>query len=346
MRLRTKAAAYGMAGLAVAGAVILSGSSLGLLAVNSTGILSVLLTDPATVPSGVSAVYVTYSSIAVHASGFNNSGWVPFPEQGTIDTLKLVNLSQTISSGTVPSLTYDLVEFNISNVVVTYGGTNYTAATASGRLVASIIGDVTVSFSYPSAALVDIQPTILNLGNQTTPDFTMTTGVRALQVPSDDVSNSMKNVGNNYPLQGHDWFQTFKAHHSNKLNITEFALTADSFSFSAKNQGSDPITIQMVILTPVAKGQESTMAIGPMSNSIFFAVKSDGSLSLVNGNPGQVETSLGLGGYTLVGGSTHSFSFSGTITSLFGRLGVSGGTEYIVEILGSETLSGRTVFGS
>jgi hypothetical protein len=346
LRLRTKAAAYGIAGLTVAGAVILCGSSLGLLTISSTGTLSVLLTDPPMVPSGVSAVYVTYSSIAVHALGFNNSGWVPFSGQETIDTLKLVNLSQTISSGTVPSLTYDLVEFNISNVVVTYRGTNCTTAIASGKLVVPIIGDVTVSSSYPSAALVDIQPTILNLGNQTTPDFTMAAGAKALQVPSDDVSSSMKNIGNSYPLQGHDWFQTFKTHHSYELNITGFALTSNSFTFSATNQGPDPITIRMVILTPAAQGEESAMPIGPMANSIFFAVKSDGSLSLVNGNPGQVETYLGLNGYTLVGGTTHSFSFSGTITSLIGRLGISSGTEYTVEILGSETMSGRTVLGS
>jgi hypothetical protein len=345
--LRTKTAAYGIAGLAVAGAVILSGSSLGLLTVGSSGILSVLLTDPPTMPEGVSAVYISYSSIAVHATGFNNnSGWIAFSGQGTIDTLKLVNLSETISSGIVPSLTYDLVEFNISNVEVTYMGGNYTAAVGSEKLVVPIIGGVKVSSSNPSAALVDIQPTVLNLGNQTDPYYTVATGAKALQIPSYEVSDSMKNIGNSYPLQGHDWFQTFKAHHSDNLNITGFTLGANSLSFSAENQGSDSITIRMVILTPVPQGQVSGMFTGPMSDSIFFAVKSDGSLVLVNGSPGQVENFLGLGGYTLVGGAAHSFSFSGTITNLRDKLGISSGTRYEVELVGSEALGGRAVLAS
>jgi len=152
LKLRTKTAAYGIAGLALAGAVILSGSSLSLLTVGSSGILSVLLTDPPTVPEGVSAVYISYSSIAIHASEFNNSGWIAFSGRGTIDALKLVNLSETISSGVVPSLTYDLVEFNISSVEVTYVGENYTATVASEKLVVPIIGGVKVSSSNPSAA--------------------------------------------------------------------------------------------------------------------------------------------------------------------------------------------------
>jgi hypothetical protein len=346
LKLRTRVAAYGVAGLALAVALIISGSSLGLLNVGSSGILSVLLTDPPTIPEGVSAVYVTYSSVAVHASGFNNSGWVAFSGEGTIDTLKLVNLSQTISSETVPSLTYNLVQFNISNVTVTYRGANYTAAIAPGRLVVPIVGGVRVSSTNPAAALVDIQPTVLNLGNQTDPDFTITTGAKALQVPLDEVSDSMRNIGNNYPLQGHDWFQAFKTHHSDSLNITGFALTANSFSFSAANVGSDPITIRMVILTPVAQGEEPGTFVSPMTDSIFFTVRSDGSLGLVNGPLGQVETSLGLGGYTLVGGAVHSFSFSGTVTNVFGKHGVYSGLRYSVMLMGSETLSGRTVVAS
>jgi hypothetical protein len=346
LKLRTKTAAYGIAGLAVAGAVILSGSSLSLLTVGSSGILSVLLTDPPTVPEGVSAVYISYSGIAVHASGFNNSGWIAFSGQGTIDTLKLVNLSETISSGIVPSLTYDMVEFNISNVEVTYMGANHTATVASEKLVVPIIGGVKVSSSNPSAALVDIQPTVLNLGNQTNPNYTIATGAKALQIPSDEVSDSMKNIGNSYPLQGHGWFQTFKAHHSDNLNITGFTLGANSFSFSAENQGSDSITIRMVILTPVPQGQASGMFASPMADSIFFAVKSDGSLVLVNGSLGQVEDFLGLGGYTLAGGATHSFSFSGTITNLRDKFGISSGTRYEVEFVGSEALSGRAVLAS
>ena len=344
LKLRTRAIAYGVAGLALAGAVIFSGSTLGLLG-TSSGILSVLLTDPPNVPSGVSAIYMTYSSIAVHATGFNDSGWVSFSGQGTIETMKLVNLSQTISSGTVPSLMYNMVEFNISKVEVEYRGVNYSAAIASGRLVVPIVGGVEVSSSTPSAALVDIQPTVLNLGDQTTPNFTMATGAKALQVPSDEVSDSMRNVGNSYALQGHSWFQTFRSHHDN-LTVSGLAFSPSSLSFVVANAGADPATVRMVILTPTAPGGESEMVMGSMANSFLFTVQPDGLLQLANEAPGQAGSLLGSDGYTLAPGGAHTFSFSGTMTSLVGKHAISSGTTYALVLLGSEEFSGATVVAS
>ena len=344
MKLRTRAVAYGIAGLVLAGTVIFSGSTLGLLGASS-GVLSVLLTDPPSVPSGVSAIYVTYSSIAVHAAGLNDSGWVSFSGQGTIDTMKLVNLSQTISSGIVPSLTYNMVEFNISNVQVEYMGANYSAAIASERLVVPIVGGVKVSSSTLSAALVDIQPTVLNLGDRARPNFTMATGAKALQVPSDEVSDSMKNVGNSYSLQGRNWLDVFRSHHDN-LTVAGISFSPNTLSFVVTNSGSDAATLRMAILTPVTSNGESEMAMGSMANSFFFAVQRDGSLVLVNGAPGQVESLLGSDGYSLAQGASHTFSFHGTITSLLGKHGESSGTTYTLVLLGSEAFRGVTVIAS
>ncbi len=346
MRLRTKAAAYGIGGLVLAGAVLFSGSTLGLLNTSSSGILSVMLTDPPVVPDGVSAVFVTYSSIAVHAVGFNDSGWVSVTGEGTIDTMKLLNFSQTISSATIPSLTYNLIEFNLSKVSVEYLGTNYTATVASGKLVVPIVGGVKVSASNPAAALIDIQPTILNLGNGTDPEFTVATGARALQIPTGEVSDSMRNVGNRYSLQGHDWFDSFKESHSDNLTVSGLALSSSSFSFSATNGGSEPAMIRMIILTPVVQGESAMTVLGSMADSIFFAMNSNGTLELVNGTPGQVESFLGSNGYSLAPGASHSFVFSGTITSLLGKHGVISGTDYTLVLMGSDALSVKTLVAS
>ena len=346
MKLRTKAAAYGVAGLALAGAVILSGSALGLLGASSSGILSVLLTDPPSVPNGVTAVYITYSSIAVHASGFNDSGWISFSGQGTIDSLRLVNLSQTISSGTVPSFTYNLVDFNISKVLVEYMGANYSANIASGKLVVPIVGGVKVSSSAPSAALVDIQPTILNVGDDTSPSFTIAPGAHALQVPSDEVSDSMKNVGNSFSLEGHTWYQTFKHSHHGNLTISSSTLSTNSLSFSATNAGSDSSTIKMVILAPASSSGGSEMSMGQASATFYFAVQPDGSLRLVNGTPGDVGGLLGSSGYSMASGAQHAFNYVGSITSLLGRQGIKSGASYDLILMGPEVLGSATVLAS
>ena len=349
MRLGTKAAVYGIAGLVLASAMIFSGSTLGYLS-PASGVLSVLLTDPPTVPSGVTAVYVTYSNLAVHAAGFSDSGWVNVPGQGTIDTLKLVNLSQTISTGSIPSLTYNVVSFNITKVQVTYLGKNYSATVGSGKLVVPIVGGVKVDSSGPSAALIDIQPVVLNVGNQTAPDFTIATGARALMVPKGEVSDSTKVVGNNMSLEGRSWFQSFRENHTEGLTLSDLNLTANTLSFSADNHGSEPVSIRMLMLTPSgsdsADGVGMDMGSGSMANSIVFVVQSDGSLKLINGTPGQIGSSLEGSGFSLAGGQTHHFTYSGQITSLLGRHGVVTGTKYSLVLMGFGALGVQTVIAA
>ena len=59
------------------------------------GTFAVLLTDPPTVPVGVTKVYVSYVDLAVHVSGMdNNSGWTILKTSGTIELMGTVNVSQ------------------------------------------------------------------------------------------------------------------------------------------------------------------------------------------------------------------------------------------------------------
>ncbi|HEY6283147.1 MAG TPA: DUF4382 domain-containing protein [Nitrososphaerales archaeon] len=346
MKLGTKVAAYGLAGLVLAGMIIFSGSSLGLLNFASSGVLSVLLTDPPSVPEGVSAVYVTYSNIAVHADSSGDSGWVNIAGVGTIDTLKLVNLSQTISSATIPSLSYDLVAFDISSVKIDFMGTNYSATVNSPRLIVPIVGGLKVDSAHAAAALVDIRPTVLNLGDQSNPRFAVSTGAKALQVPESEETPSMKEVGNRSSLEGRGWLQSFRATHSDTLASSGLTLTHNSFSFSVTNPGSESLTIRLVVVTAASSGGRVTAALGSIANSFVFAVGSDGSLKLQAGASGQVESVLEASGYSLAQGATHQFTYSGVIASLLGSQGVSRGTSYNVVVFGSEALSVQTVVAS
>ena len=158
MNVQAKAAAYGIVGLALAGVVILSGTAIGVLNPSSggfnpasPGLLSILLTDPPSVPEGVTAVYINYSGLALHAKGLGDGGWVTVAGQGTLETLGLVNISQTLTSGNVPSGTYNLLAFNITSAEVEYLGTNYSATVNSGRLIVPILGGLTVNSSNPAA---------------------------------------------------------------------------------------------------------------------------------------------------------------------------------------------------
>ena len=346
MKLRTKAAAYGVSALVLACAVIASGSALGLLNTRSSGLLSVLLTDPPSVPDGVTAVYISYSGIAVHAEGFGDGGWVAVSGAGTVDTMKLINLSQTISTGVIPSLTYNVIRLNITGASVEFNGKNYTTQVNSGTVTVPFVGGLKVNSSIPAAALIDIQPTVLNLGTQLGPDFNMAAGARALQVPSSDVDNSLKNVGSTFNLQGNGWFNSFRSHHSDTLNSTQPTLTADSLSFSETNGGEDPLVVSMVVVTPATHGNGDHGPLDSVANGIVFSVGSDGSLALLSGSPNQVGSLLGNRGYTMAPGTTFRFTYSGPLTSLLGGGGITKGATYYVTAIGSETLSMQTVVAS
>ena len=345
LRLRTRATAYGVAGLIVAGAVIFSGAALGLLNTRSSGVLSVLLTDPPSVPEGVTAVYITYSGIAVHAEGFANGGWVAVSGAGTIDTMRLINLSQTISSDEIPSLTYNLIAFNITGASVDFGGRNYTTTVGAERLTVPLVGGLKVNSSTVAAALIDIQPTILNVGTQSAPSFTLAAGAKALQVPAGDVDNALKVVGHTLNLQGNGWFNSFRAQHSDNLSSSGPTLTAGSLSFSATNAGSDPVVVRMVVVTPAAHGNGAHGALDSLANDIVFAVGTDGSLRLLNGPAGQIASLFDGAGYTIAPGATSRFTYSGTLTSMLGD-GITSGATYYVTVIGSQTLSVQSVVAS
>ncbi|MDG6899043.1 MAG: hypothetical protein JRN12_02785 [Nitrososphaerota archaeon] len=342
MKLGAKAATYGLAGLALAGAVIFSGSALGLLGTDSSGALSILLTDPPAVPAGVTGVYITYSGLAVHAAGFGSSGWVSISGHGTFDSMKLVNLSQTISSDTVPSITYDEMEFTITAATVEFMGQNHSATISSGRLNVPIIGDLNVNSTSPAAALVDVQPTVINLGIPSNPSFTLVVGAKALQVPSREVDQLSKGLGQNTSLEGHGWFTSFKANYSDNLSSSAAALTYGSFSITVLNSGRNPITVCMFVVATHANGGEDS-ALSAGADSIVFVAQPNGSLQLLNGPPGQVQSYLEGPGYTLAGGSSYEFSYSGNITSLNGGYTPAAGASYYVVIVGAGTISAQVV---
>jgi hypothetical protein len=344
---KSKAAAYGVAGLALASLVVFSGMALGVISTASGEVVSILLTDPPSVPQGVSAVYLTYSNVAVHAEG-PGAGWVSTGGQGTIETLGLVNLSQTISSAKVPALTYNLVAFNVTSAVVDFQGKNYTATVNGGELVVPIVGGLKVTTTHSAAAVVDVQLTVINTGTSSAPEFVVASGAKAVQVPSDEVSDSMEHVGFKYGLSNHTWFQSFNEGRSGGLTVSGIKLTASSLSFTVNNSGPDPVSIRMVLLVP-AKGAEVDDPFGSLANSSVFGVNQNGTMTLFtlssghNDVEGEFHMALGSPGYPLAAGSAFTFSFSGTISTTTHGAGVTSGATYYLILVGSGAISTQQV---
>jgi Domain of unknown function (DUF4382) len=343
LNLGTKAAAYGIAGLVLAGAIMVSGSMTGLLPATSTGPVSIMLTDPPTVPDGVTGVYIGYSDVAVHAQGFDNgSGWVKVSGQGVVDTLDLVNLSQTISSGSIPSLTYNLVSLRITSALVEFKGRNYTTAINIGKIVVQVNGGFRVNSSDTSAALVDIHPTVINLGSVASPSFVLAAGARALQMPANALDEQVMLVGHRVSLVGRPWFQAFEANHHDGLEITHVVLSSSLVTFTAVNNEAEPVTIGLVLLSPASNLERPESALASATASIILLAEPNGTLEMVSTRLGQGLQSLAGSGYTLVPGAEHTFDYYGTIAATLSLGSFSSGANYYIVAFGSDASVNRT----
>ena len=106
-----------------------------------TGILGVSLTDPPIVPPGVSAVYITYSSVQVHVGDAGNQdGWYTVADAGSVDLMSLLNVSLTLGSAQVQTGVFNLISFNISSAAITLNGLNQTAYVPANRISVPIRG--------------------------------------------------------------------------------------------------------------------------------------------------------------------------------------------------------------
>jgi type VI protein secretion system component Hcp len=160
---------YGLAAMLVAviviAAVLVTNplSSITTSQKSNTGSFLVMLTDPPTLPANANTTMLdlTYTNITLYVVYPNGtSEWVPVVASGTIDLLKLVDMSQTIASTSIPNgSAVDKIQFAISSVDATVNGTTYGVTTLSNTLVISIANSkVNETFS---GVLVDFSPTLV-----------------------------------------------------------------------------------------------------------------------------------------------------------------------------------------
>jgi hypothetical protein len=184
------------------------GQSATSIVAGQTGTLSILLTDPPIVPTGVTGVYITYGNVAVHVSGAGNqSGWMETNTKGTINLMKLVNVSATIATVKVSSGVYDALRFNISSAEVTYNAKNYTAFVPRAMLSVRISGGIAVNPINKSATIIDMYPTVVNIGSKSTPEFIVNAAASVYGVPHNDFNDQMGNVGFMMQLGGQAWWK-------------------------------------------------------------------------------------------------------------------------------------------
>jgi hypothetical protein len=152
------------------------------------------LTDPPYVPNGMQSLNITYSSIQVHILGVNVSKWVQVNETGTVDLLKILNLTKTIGTVVVPmNSLVDQIKFNITSANITVNNTSYGVTLPNKQISVHISGRSMVNGT--SILLLDLSPTVVTILTSNTTIFVLVPSVRAIIVPKIGLTVNVTHIG-------------------------------------------------------------------------------------------------------------------------------------------------------
>ena len=168
---------------------------------NTSGLrtIAVQLTDPSHVPQGTEALLVTYSSVDVHVSGANQSGWVSAQGSGTVNLTALLNASETIATAQVAAnSTVNMVRFNVTSAQIIINGTSYSVTMPNNQITVAVTGNQKISSNSAAAVVVSLSPTVNY--NRGTGTYIMAPAAMAVVVNSSASVEISTNVGSTASL--------------------------------------------------------------------------------------------------------------------------------------------------
>lgn len=282
------------------------------------GSLAVLMTDPPTVPDGVTQVYINYTNLAIHVGNApNDSGWVRLNYSGSIDLMSIINITQTIALANVTTGVFNGIAFNVSSAIVTYQNQNYTADLVyqNHYLVAWIEGGISIVEGQLSAAVIDLTPTILLLGTPSNPTFAFIPSARAYTIPAQSFAAGSLHVGNRMNIEGQQWWRAIEG--NAHFQIAGLQLSPSSLNVTVTNTGNTSLLFQMAAVsatTSLQGGQFRSMG-AMMAISEIFAIEKNASMNPITVfDMRSIYATFEGAGYVLSPHATVTFSYSGNIT--------------------------------
>jgi hypothetical protein len=336
-----------------------------------------MLTDPPRLPPNVTAVYISYDGFSVHVAGAGNeSGWVPVPNvKGTIELTGLVNVSQTIASVPIEKGIYNQIRFNVTGAIVTYNGKDYSAIVRTGRLTIKIEeGGIRVNASKPAYTLIDVQPTVFNLGNASNPVFVITAAAKAVPVSPEalkEEEEEVRRAGYRMKLEGKEWWENIrKKIESSRISIVGALLSKDGLNVEVKNVGNETVYLKLLTVSPIFYNiipkevleHKLDIIVPHFLGAQVFIITEDGKLVPVKvreihemkgeSEREQAEEEMGVlfggRGYALKPGESVKLSYTGTITFNFIQEKEKMPTpifqgEYLITVIGENAVASKIV---
>jgi hypothetical protein len=276
-----------------------------------------------------------------------------------------VNVAQTLASANIPAGSYDQVKFDLTSALVTYNGANYTASVEGGHLAIRILGGAIVSSSQSSAALIDIQPMVVNVGSQTSPQFVLWAEARAFPVPQSQITATMRTEGNRFPLRGLSWWLNDENMANATLAVSGVSLSASSLNLTVAGIGTTGTVLKLVVVSeanPPSGMMKEDSVPSAITHTAVFVVLENGTMvqfvpimhvsmpAMIGENQTSVVDVLRSAGYNLTAEASVSLSYSGSIELSFGVFaqptGITSGTSYWVTVVGDNAISSTELTAS
>jgi len=294
-------------------------------------ILSILFTDPPRLAEGVQAVYINYSKIGIHYFRPNAGyGWKWIGEGGeNLELTSLVDVAQVIGLTEIePGSHINLIRFNITEAQVKYKNELYPAFVRTGNLTVTIIGGLEIT-EGSNGLIVDIQPTVFNMGTAEEPYFVLTAVAKGYPVPEEgleEIRDHMHVPGFKFMLRDRFWWQKLRQMHGSSIEIESASISSDKLSIKVKNTGEGDVMLRLVIVAPInlippikERGYIPQIFVG----AAIFIVKEDGTLQPLQlrykQNMGEDAKALLIRrGYNLTEGSSVELKYEGKIFFEYG----------------------------
>ncbi len=240
----------------------------------------VLLTDPAIVPTGTTALVIAYSSLRVHTSGASGAGWVSASGSGTINLLNLVNTTELIGKANLSAnSTIDMISFNVTSATITINGTTSNVTLPNHVITAHITGSSKVNAT--SGVLLDLSPTIAAIYTSNSTVFVMVPSVRAIVIGGRNVSTSLS-VGTRETLNASDRKDLEDIRSNISIVSSSVSLSGNStdVSVTVKDNSNTSVVLRHVLVF----GNYS-VAVAPLAGfNTTVHVGDNGNISENNGN--------------------------------------------------------------
>jgi hypothetical protein len=287
---------------------------------NAQTSFTVMLTDPPTVPEGTSKLMVSYSDIQLHVKYLDGTtNWVASQDDGTVDLLTLVGISQTITELSLPTgSSVDKLKFTISSANATINGVTYPVTIVSETLIVNLKG-VTLN-GINAGALIDLRPKLLEinaLDDEGEPVSYYVLVPSALGVDKRNVGEEHRKIGNRRHLDDNEENELEEELQNANKNIAvaaQIKVVGDTTTLKVTFTNNGEKTVIINGLEVHGEYKFSQTAAGNKRNdqhprSIVFRVTDNGIIPHISGE----QMSRQIKGLELEPGESETLTFTGVI---------------------------------